>query len=99
MDEIFGRNFLGEMFLEDFFGRIFLGGFFWGGFFWEEFFGRNLVHFYKELMFLSKFWGSFVSMHKEGRNEEEFLTLKSAKSSSHSALKNWSRPFFGRKVF
>jgi hypothetical protein len=56
--------------LEAFFGRIFLGAFFWehflGGFFWEEFFGRYyLVDFYKELMFLSRFWGNFVSM--EGR--------------------------------
>jgi hypothetical protein len=46
-----------------------LGGFFWEDFFGEEFFGRNyLVDFYKELMFLSRFWGNFVSM--EGRRKE-----------------------------
>ena len=61
-------------FLRDIFGRIFLGGFFWedffGGFFWEEFFGRNyLVEINKELMFLSRFWGNFVS--RQGRKEEE----------------------------
>jgi hypothetical protein len=59
-EEFFWRYFLGEIFWEDFFGRIFL----------EEFFGRNyLVEVNKELMFLSRFWGNFVSMHrkKEGR--------------------------------
>ena len=50
--------------------RIFLGGFFWedflGGFFWEEFFGKNyLVEIDKELTFLSRFWGDFVSMDKD----------------------------------
>ena len=74
---IFWRNFLGEIFWEDFFGRIFLGGFFWedflGGFFWEEFFGRNyLVEINKELMFLSRFWGNFVSMHKEEGRRKKF---------------------------
>ena len=76
------EEFFGGIFLEDFLGRIFLGGFFWedffgrifwedflGGFFWEEFFGRNyLVEFYKELMFLSRFWGNFVSM--QGRRKD-----------------------------
>ena len=56
----FWRNLFGRIFLEDFFGRIF----------WEEFFGRNyLVEVNKELMFLSRLWGNFVSMEKEeGRN-------------------------------
>ena len=71
----FLRNVLGDIF-----GRIFwedfLVGFFWedfflGGFFWKDFIGRNyLVDFYKELMFLSRFWGNFVSKKKEGRKEE-----------------------------
>jgi hypothetical protein len=55
-----GGFFLGGFFWEDFFGRIF----------WEEFFGRNyLVEVNKEFMFLSRFWGNFVSIHrkKEGR--------------------------------
>ena len=57
-----------RIFWKDFFGRIF----------WEEFFGRNyLVEINKELMFLSRFWGIFVSMHKEGRRKE-FLILRSA---------------------
>ena len=66
-------------------GRFFLGGFFWEEYFWEEFFwkdffGRNdLVEINKELMFLTRFWGNFVSMHKEERKEEgEFLILRSA---------------------
>ena len=34
----------------------------------EVFFERNyLVEINKELVFLSRFWGNFVSMHKEGR--------------------------------
>ena len=78
----FGRNFFEGIFWEKFFGRIFLGGFFWedfsgriffGRIFWEEFFGRNyLVEINKELMFLSKFWGNFVSMpgRKEGRKDK-----------------------------
>ena len=62
---IFWEEFLGKKFGGGFFWRIFLGGFFGedflGGFFWEEFFGRNyLVDFYKELMFLSRFWANFV---------------------------------------
>ena len=58
---------MGEIFWEDFFGRIFLGGYFW-----EEFFGRNyLVEINKELMFLSRFWGNFVSIKKE-----EFKSLE-----------------------
>ena len=56
---------MGGFFWEDFFGRIF----------WEEFFVRNyLVDFYKELMFLSRFWGNFVSM--EGRRKEDFRSLE-----------------------
>jgi hypothetical protein len=60
------RNLL-RNFLEIFWN--FLRNFF-GGIFWEKFFGRNyLVEVNKELMFLSRFWGNFVSMHrkKEGR--------------------------------
>ena len=46
------RNFFGDIFLEDFL---------------EEFFGRNyLVEINKELTFLSRFWGNFVSRQKEG---------------------------------
>ena len=61
------------IFWEDFFERTFLGGFFWENFFgrdfWEKFFGRNyLVEINKELMFLSRFWGNFVSM--PGRNDK-----------------------------
>ena len=74
----FWRNFFGGNFLEEFFGRFFwknfLGDIFWedffGRIFWEELFGRNyLVEINKELMFLSRFWSKFVSMHrkKEGR--------------------------------
>ena len=68
---ILGGIFL-EFFVEKFFGRIFfvrifLGGFFWEDFFWEDFlggfFGRNsLQGINKELIFLSRFWGNFVSM-------------------------------------
>ena len=48
------------------------------GFFWKEFFGRNyFVEINKELIFLSRFWGNFVSI-KEGRMEEEFSILISA---------------------
>ena len=52
-----------------------------GGLFWEEFLGRNyLVKINKELMFLSRYWGNFVSMHKEGRRkEEDILILRSEK--------------------
>ena len=61
---------MGGIFLEEFFGRFFLGGFFG-----EEFFGRNyLVEINKELMFLSRFWGNFVSM--EGRRKEDFRSLE-----------------------
>ena len=42
--------------MEDFFERIF----------WEDFFGRNnLVEITMGLMFLSRFWGNFVSMEKK----------------------------------
>jgi hypothetical protein len=63
--KFFKRIFFGGIFWEKSFGRILLGGFCW-----EEFFGKNyLVEINKELMFLSRFWGNFVSMHrkKEGR--------------------------------
>ena len=61
MEDFFGGYFFWMNFLEVFFERIFLGGFFW-----KEFFGRSyLVDFCKELMFLSRFWGNFISM--EGR--------------------------------
>ena len=74
MEDFFGGIFFGGIFWRYFFGRIFLGGFFWEDFL-EEFFGRNyLVDFYKELMFLSKFWGNFVSM--EGRRKEDFKSLE-----------------------
>jgi hypothetical protein len=71
--DFFWRNFLKEFFLrnflKEFLGRNFLGGFFLGGFSWKEFFGRNyLIEINQELMFLSKFWGIFVSM--QGRKEE-----------------------------
>ena len=60
MGKKFWEDLLGRIFWEDFFGRIF----------WEEFFGSNyLVEIKKELMFLSRFWGNFVSM--EGRRKEE----------------------------
>ena len=72
---IFGMIFWGGIFWEIFFGRIILGGFFWGGIVWEdflggffseEFLGRNyLVEINKELMFLSRFWGNFVLMHRK----------------------------------
>ena len=64
-----------EKFFEVFFGRIFWEDFL-RGFIWEEFFGRNyFVDFYKELMFLSRFWGNFVSM--EGRRKkEDFRSLE-----------------------
>jgi len=65
----FGRIFLGGFFWEIFFGRIFLGGIF-GMILLGGFFGRNyLVEINKELMFLSRFWGNFVSRQKEGRRE------------------------------
>ena len=74
MEEFFWRNLFGGIFLGEIFWEDFLGGFFWedffGRIFWEEFFGRNyLVEINKELMFLLRFWGNFVSMH---RKEEEF---------------------------
>ena len=58
-----------------------MGGFFWR-IFLEEFFGRNyLVEINKELMFLSRFWGNFVSMEKkEGR---KFRSLEVRASISH----------------
>jgi hypothetical protein len=57
--------------LGEIFGRIFLGGIFW-----EDFIGRNyLVEIIKELMFLSRFWGNFVSI-KEGRKEDKFRSLE-----------------------
>ena len=82
LEEFFGRNFLIGFFWEDFLGGFFCEDFFWRiflGDFWEGFFGRNyLVIIIKELMFLSRFWGNFVSMEKEGRRKEEFLILRSA---------------------
>ena len=69
MEEFFGSIFLGEFFLEDIFWRNFLGGFFW-----EEFFGRNyLVEINKELMFLSRFWGNFVSMQRRNIESDSVL--------------------------
>ena len=66
--------------------RTSLGGSFGGIFlvesFWEDFlggfsFGRNyLVKIDKELIFLSGFWGNFVSIHKEGRRKEEGRNLR-----------------------
>ena len=59
-----------------------MGGFFWedflGRIFWEGFLGRNyLVELNKELMFLSRFWGNFVSMHrKEGRKKSRSLEVR-----------------------
>ena len=51
-----------------FFGRIF-----WEDFFREKFFGRNyIVEIYKELMFLSRFWGN-ARRRKEG---QEFRSLE-----------------------
>ena len=53
--KFFRRNYYGEIFGEDFIGRIF----------WEGFFRRNyLAEINKELMFLSRFWGDFVSMQE-----------------------------------
>ena len=70
----FGRNF-GRNFWRNFLGGFF-GGIFLGGFFWEEYFGRNyLVEINKELMFLSRFLGNFVSM-QEGRKEDKFRSLE-----------------------
>ena len=66
--ELFRRNFLEEFLLEEFFWKNFLGEIFWedffrGRIFLKEFFGRNnLVEINKELMFLSRFRGYFVSM-------------------------------------
>ena len=68
MEELFWR-----IFWEDFFGRIFWEEFL-GRVFWEELFGRNyLVEINKVLMFLSRFLGNFVSMH---RKKEEFRSLE-----------------------
>ena len=72
-EAFFWRNFLGDIFWEDFSGRIFLGGFFWENFFgrdfWEKFFGRNyLVEINKELLFLSRYLGNFVSMQGRRKN-------------------------------
>jgi hypothetical protein len=68
----FGRNFFGGIFWEKFFGRIFWedfsGRIFLGEILWEELLRNN-----KELMFLSSFWGNFVSM-QGGR----ILILRSA---------------------
>ena len=67
----FLEDFLGRIFLEDFLGSISLGGIFVGGFFWEEFFGRNyLVEINKELMFLPRFSGNFVSLQGRRRKKE-----------------------------
>ena len=68
-------EFFGRIFLEEFFRRNFLGGFFWedflGGILWEDFLGRNyLVEINKELMFLSRFLGNFVSMEGRRRKKE-----------------------------
>ena len=69
---IFLEDFLGGFFLEDFFERIFWEDFF-GRIFLGGFFGRNyLVEINKELMFLSRFWGNFVSMHKEEGRRKKF---------------------------
>ena len=72
-------NFLGGffrgIFLEVLFWRNFFGGFFWRiflrGFFRSNFFGRHYLveEINKEWMFLSRFWGNFVSIH---RKKEEF---------------------------
>jgi hypothetical protein len=71
--------FFGEIFLEDFFGRIFR----------KEFFGRNyFVEINKELMFLSRFWGNFVSIKKE-----EFKSLEVR--GKLIALKNWPNSTLG----
>jgi hypothetical protein len=63
-EKFFWRIFFGTIFFGRFFWDYFLGFFledFFGGFFggilWEESLSRN-----KELMFLSRFWGNFVSM-------------------------------------
>ena len=74
--KIFFGNFLdclGKLFgnfFEGSFGRIFweisFGSSFWGVIFWRNY----LVEINKGLMFLSRFWGYFVSMHR--KKEEEF---------------------------
>ena len=71
-----------------------------GGFFGEEFFGRNfLVDFYKELMFLSRFWGNLVSM--EGRRKEEGRRILDPKkcNASSSHLKKWIWPVGWFEIF
>jgi hypothetical protein len=74
LEELFWRNIFGGIFWEKIFGRIF----------WEEFFGRNyLVEINKESMFLSRFWGNFVSM--QGRRKEgRILILRTARQAHRS---------------
>ena len=63
------EKFFEGIFWEKFFGRIFLGGFFGRIIFRRIFLGGILwVEINQELMFLSRFWGIFVSM--QGRKEE-----------------------------
>ena len=86
MEEFFGEFFWVDFFGRNFFGRIFLGGFFWEDF-WEEYFGRNyLVEINKELMFLSRFCGNFVSRQKEGRKKISILRSASASISHFKML-------------
>ena len=60
-----------------FFWRYFFEGNFLGRIFLEDFFWRNyLVEINKEFMFLSRFWGNFVSMRrKEGRKNFRSLEV------------------------
>ena len=62
-------EFLRRIFLKEFLWRNFFGGIFWR-IFWEDFLGGNhSIEINKELIFLSRFWGNFVSKKKEGRKE------------------------------
>ena len=73
-----------------FFGNFF-GGFFWGRTFFGGFFGRNyLVEINKELKFLSRFWGNFVSMEK--KKEGRILILRRAIASTSHFKKKMNGP-------
>ena len=78
---------MGGFFREDFLGR----------FFWEEFFGRNyLVEINKEFMFLSRFWGNFVSIKKEEyKSLGKLIALKNIQTAGYNGVPT----VFNKSVF
>ena len=83
---IFLRGFFGRIFWEDFLGRIFLGGIFERNSLFTLLRSAKLIEYgiWKELMFLSRFWG------KQGRRKKDGQKFRSLEVRGKlMALKNY----------